>query len=264
MDLAGKVVAITGGANGIGRALSEGFATRGARVAIGDLDGAGAAALAETLQGFGARLDVASEHGMSQFLAKTERALGPVDIVVSNAGVGVTDGPLWDAASAPNESWLTCWNVNLMASVYAARHTVPGMIARGGGVFIIVASAAGLLNQIGDAPYSVTKAAAVSFAESLAITHGDAGLQVHCVCPEGVRTNLIKGIEDGAQGLSGYIEPSAVAEAVFAGMDAGTFRIFTHPNTQEFAQLRLADADRWLGGMRKLRRSIIAKIGRPM
>jgi NAD(P)-dependent dehydrogenase (short-subunit alcohol dehydrogenase family) len=137
-------------------------------------------------------------------------------------------------------------------------------MAERGGVFVVTASAAGLLAQIGDAPYSATKAAAVSFAECLAITHGDAGLQVHCLCPEGVRTPLVEGMEGGAQGLSGYIEASAVADTLLAAMEDKRFLVTTHPNTLEYAAKKGAGRDRWVGGMRKLRRMVLeANNGRP-
>lgn len=264
MEMAGKTVAVTGGANGIGRAIAEGFAARGARVAIGDLDGAKAAEVGEALGGVGMRLDAAREASMAGFLSVAERRLGPIDAFVSNAGVGVSDGPLWGAGSAPNGAWDLCWSVNVMATVYAARHLVPAMTTRGGGLFVVVASAAGLLHQVGDTPYSVTKHAAVALAEALAVAHGDAGLQVHCLCPEGVRTNLVKGIEHGSQGLSGYIEPKEVADALFAAIDAKQFRVTTHPNTEQYAAMRVAEPDRWLGGMRKIRRDLIARHGRPL
>ncbi|MBI1263281.1 MAG: SDR family NAD(P)-dependent oxidoreductase [Alphaproteobacteria bacterium] len=264
MDLTGKTAIVTGAASGIGKAIAQALHAHGARIAAIDLDGAGAERVGAALGGFGARVDVTGEAALTRFINKVERTLGPVDIYVSNAGIGVTDGPGWGAGDAPNASWQACWDVNVMASVYAARHLARPMAARGGH-FLITASAAGLLSQIGDAPYSATKAAAVAFAESLAITHGDEGLVVHCLCPEGVRTPLVEGVEGGAQGLSGYIEADEVAKAVLAAMAEKRFLITTHPNTVQYAAHKGADRDRWVAGMRKLRRQVMAaNHGRPM
>jgi NAD(P)-dependent dehydrogenase (short-subunit alcohol dehydrogenase family) len=264
MDLTGKTAIVTGAASGIGKAIAQALHARGARIAAIDLDGAGADATGAALGGFGARVDVTDEAALTRFINKTERTLGPVDIYISNAGIGVTDGPGWGAGDAANAAWQACWDVNVMASVYAARHLAKPMAARGGH-FLITASAAGLLSQIGDAPYSATKAAAVAFAESLAITHGDDGLVVHCLCPEGVRTPLVAGVEGGAQGLSGYIEVEDVAQAVLAAMADKRFLITTHPNTAQYAAHKGGDRDRWVAGMRKLRRQVMASNhGRPM
>lgn len=261
-DFSGKVVAITGGANGIGAAMARALAARGAQVAIGDLDGQKARALAQELGGVSARVDVGCEREVCAFISRAERALGPLDGYISNAGLGVSDAPTWHAGGAPNDAWELCWRVNVMASVFAARHKAMDLAARDG-FFVVVASAAGLLNQIGDAAYSATKHAAVSFAETLAITHGDAGLRVHCLCPEGVRTNLVKGIEHGSQGLSGYIEPEDVAAALITAIEEQRFLVLTHPQTLEYATKRVTEKDRWLGGMRKLRRMLVEQHGRP-
>ena len=263
MDFNGKVALVTGGASGIGKAIAEALAKRGAKVAVADLDGAGAAAVGEALGGFGARVDVTDERSLTRFITEADKRLGPIDIYISNAGIGVSDGPGWGAGDAPNASWQACWDVNVMASVYAARHLAKSMASRGG-VFVVTASAAGLLAQIGDAAYSATKAAAVSFAECLAITHGDDGLQVHCLCPEGVKTPLVAGMEGGSQGLSGYIEASDVASALLAAMEEKRFLVTTHANTIDYAQKKGEDRNRWVGGMRKLRRMILeANGGRP-
>lgn len=264
MDLAGKLAVVTGGARGIGRAIAQVLKDAGARVAVCDLDEAAASEAGAALGGLGARVDVGSEAALARFLTRVQRELGAIDVYVSNAGLGFGDGPLWTPSSAPNEAWEANWRVNVMASVYAARHAVPGMLARGGGTFVVVASAAGLLNQIGDAAYTASKHAAVAFAESLAIAHGDDGLKVHCLCPEGVRTDMVKGIEAGVQGLSGYVEPADAARALLAAMAEGRFLVFTHPTTAGYVRTKAEDRDRWLGGMRKLRRGLIEKLGRPL
>jgi len=264
MSYKGKIAVVTGGASGIGLAIAKALHREGARVAVADLNAAAASDAGAACGGFGARVDVGDEADLVRFINRAERELGPIDIFVSNAGLGVTDGPGWGAADAPNGGWELCWRVNVMASVYAARHLARSLAARKGR-FVVTASAAGLLASIGDAAYSATKAAAVSFAESLAITHGDEGLRVHCVCPEGVNTPLVKGIEGGAHGLGGYIEPEDVAGALLAAFEDGRFLVTTHEKTPEYAALKGANRDRWVGGMRKLRRMLIEQNGgRPM
>ena len=213
MDLNGKIAIVTGGASGIGKACASAFHAQGARVVIADLNTDAAARAGSEFGGFGQGVDVTDEAALARLINRVERELGPVDIFMSNAGIGVSDGPLWGAGDAPTPAWDACWQVNVMASVYAARMLAKSMASRHGH-FIITASAAGLLNQIGDAPYSATKAAAVSFAESLAITHGDDGLKVQCLCPEGVNTPLVKGIEGGAQGLDHYTVVKTVSHSM--------------------------------------------------
>ncbi len=264
MDWTGKHVIVTGGASGIGKALAEALHAAGAKVAVCDLDGAAAQAVGGACGGFGAAADVGDEAQLVRFVNLAERRLGPVDGFFANAGLGVTDGPGWGAASAPNAAWDVCWRVNVMHAVYAARHVIPGMVARGGGVFVITASAAGFLNSIGDTAYTATKHAAVSLAESIAIAHGDEGIQAHVLAPEGVKTPLVEGIEHGAQGLSGYLEPALVAQKTLAAVADKRFRVFTHDNTADYAALRVAEPDRWLGGMRKIRRELVKAHGRPL
>lgn len=263
MTLDGAVAIVTGGASGIGAACAHAFHAAGARVAVADLDADKAEAVGAKCGGFGARVDVGDEADLVRFINTVQRKLGPVDVYMSNAGLGVTDGPGWGAADAPNASWDLCWRVNVMASVYAARHLARPMAARGGR-FVITASAAGLLAQIGDTPYSATKAAAVSLAECLAIAHGDEGLKVHCLCPEGVKTPLVEGVEGGAQGLSGYLEADEVARIVMAAFEEERFLVTTHENTPGYVAHKGQDRDRWVGGMRKLRRMLVEKLGRPM
>ena len=264
MDLNGKIAIVTGGASGIGKACASAFHAQGARVVIADLNTDAAARAGSEFGGFGQGVDVTDEAALARLINRVERELGPVDIFMSNAGIGVSDGPLWGAGDAPTPAWDACWQVNVMASVYAARMLAKSIASRHGH-FIITASAAGLLNQIGDAPYSATKAAAVSFAESLAITHGDDGLKVQCLCPEGVNTPLVKGIEGGAQGLSGYLEPEDVAQTLLKAMEENRFMVTTHEQTAGYAAMKGAERDRWVGGMRKLRRMLVeANNGRPL
>ena len=258
MDIKDKVILVTGGANGIGEALVRRFVAEGARgVAIVDRDAPGATALAEELgrTTIGLSADVAHEPDIGAAVDATIAHFGPIDLLVSNAGIGTGGG-----VETPNEAWQEIWEINVMAHVYAARAVLPDMIARGEGYLLNTASAAGLLTNLGTAPYSVTKHAAVALAEWLAITHGDEGIKVSCLCPQGVRTNmLLAGAEDTAGAVvlaQGAIEPHEVAEAVVQGLAAETFLILPHPEVLTYFQRKAGDYDRWLGGMRKLQRRV--------
>jgi NAD(P)-dependent dehydrogenase (short-subunit alcohol dehydrogenase family) len=253
-----KVVLVTGGANGIGRALCQRFVAEGVRgLAIVDKQAKASHELAvevgPTVIGLAA--DVAREADVVSAVRVTEERFGPIDLLVSNAGIGTGGG-----VEAPNEAWQQIWEVNLMAHVYAARAVLPAMLARGEGYLLNTASAAGLLTNIGNAPYSVTKHAAVGLAEWLAITHGDQGIKVSCLCPQGVRTNMLLGGADDPAGAvvlaQGAIEPEDVAEAVVQGLAAESFLILPHPEVATHFQRKAGDYDRWLGGMRKLQRRI--------
>jgi NAD(P)-dependent dehydrogenase (short-subunit alcohol dehydrogenase family) len=248
MKVAGKIVAVTGGAKGIGRALARRFAQEGARhVAVADLDEAAAQAVATEIGGSSARVDVSREAELGAFIERTERAHGPIDLFCSNAGVGIGHG-----LETPDSVWQKIWEVNLMAHVYAARCLVPRMIGRGGGYLLNTASAAGLLSQIGSATYSVTKHAAVSLAEWIAITHGHEGIKVSVLCPQAVRTDMIAGNEGHVASVNGIIEPEQVADAVVAGLDAEKFLILPHAEVAQYMQRKAADRDRWIAGMNRL------------
>jgi len=258
MELKGKVVLVTGGANGIGEALVRRFVAEGALgVAIVDRDAKRSLELSHELGSttIGLAADVARESDVVSAVETTVTRFGPIDLLVSNAGVGTGGG-----VETPNEAWQEIWEINLMAHVYGARAVLPGMIARGEGYLLNTASAAGLLTNLGAAPYSVTKHAAVALAEWLAITHGDQGIKVSCLCPQGVRTNmLLAGADDTAGAVvlaQGAIEPAEVAEAVVRGLAAETFLILPHPEVLTHFQRKAGDYDRWLGGMRKLQRRI--------
>ena len=258
MELRDKVVLVTGGANGIGRALCQRFAAEGVRgLAVVDRDAKAAHQLANELgdRAIGLAADVAREADVVSAVQVTEERFGPIDLLVSNAGIGTGGG-----VEVANEAWQEIWEINVMAHVYAARAVLPGMLARGEGYLLNTASAAGLLTNIGAAPYSVTKHAAVALAEWLAITHGDQGIKVSCLCPQGVRTNmLLAGAADPAGAVvlaQGAIEPEDAAEAVVQGLAAETFLILPHPEVLTHLQRKAADYDRWLGGMRKLQRRI--------
>jgi NAD(P)-dependent dehydrogenase (short-subunit alcohol dehydrogenase family) len=248
MNVTGRIVAVTGGARGIGRALARRFAQEGARhVAVADLDEAGVRAVATELRGSGMRVDVSRESELAAFIDSTERAHGPIDLFCSNAGIGIGRG-----LETPEEDWQKIWHVNLMAHVYAARHLVPRMIARGGGYLLNTASAAGLLSQIGSATYAVTKHAAVALAEWIAITHAHQGIKVSVLCPQAVRTDMIAGNEGDVASVDGIMEPEQVADAVIAGLAAERFLILPHAEVAEYMQRKAADRDRWIAGMNRL------------
>jgi NAD(P)-dependent dehydrogenase (short-subunit alcohol dehydrogenase family) len=252
MNLQEKVVVVTGGANGIGRALCRRFAAEGARgVVVSDIDFDGARKVADEINGLAVKTDVASEVDIMTLVAKANEAFGPIDLFCSNAGIGGVPG----LEQVSTEDWGRIWQINVMAHIYAARAALPQMLERGSGYLLNTASAAGLLTQIGSAPYSVTKHAAVAFAEWLAITYGDRGIKVSCLCPQGVKTNLLMaGAIAGSAGflLEGAIEPEDAAEAVVRGLAEEKFLILPHPEVAEYFRRKANDYDRWLRGMRRL------------
>ena len=257
MQIAGKVCVVTGGANGIGKALCERFHAEGAsKVIVVDLEADNAKAVAATLDGDGYGVDVRDEAQIKAVVGQVEADHGRIDLFCSNAGIIAGDGEPWYATSASNDVWQTMWDIHVMSHVWAARACLPGMITRGDGYFLNTASAAGLLNQVGDAAYSTTKHAAVGFAEALAITHGDDGVKVSCLCPQAVATRMIGSVEDGGTaGVDGVITPQDVAQAVVEGLADERFLILPHAEVQQYRERKTADYDRWIGGMRKLRRS---------
>jgi NAD(P)-dependent dehydrogenase (short-subunit alcohol dehydrogenase family) len=254
MELRDKVVVVTGGANGIGAALCRAFAGEGARtVVVADLDGDAAASVAGEIGGTPVVTDVTVEADVRQLVDRAQEEHGPIDLFCANAGIGTMSG-----VEAVDEVWRRTWDVNVMAHVYAARALLPGWVARGQGYLLTTASAAGLLTQLGDAPYSVTKHAAVAFAEWVAIHYGDAGVKVSCLCPQGVRTNMLAGAGAAGEALLGAnaLDPSVVADVVVAGLRDERFLILPHPEVADYERRRADDRDRWLGGMRKLLRRI--------
>ena len=256
MELSDKHVVVTGGANGIGRALCRRFAAEGARaVVVADLDGGGADAVAREIGGTAVRVDVSAEAEVVDLVDTATNANGPIDLFCANAGI-ITSGGLEDA----NEQWGRIWGVNLMAHVYAARALIPAWVARGQGYLLHTASAAGLLTGIGQLPYSVTKHGVVALAEWLSITYGDAGVKVSCLCPQGVRTNmLLAGGDDESNFLlPGSKSPEEVAEVVVAGLDDERFLILPHPEVAEYYRRKADDYDRWLRGMRRMQAHVAA------
>jgi NAD(P)-dependent dehydrogenase (short-subunit alcohol dehydrogenase family) len=257
VDVAGKVVVVTGGANGIGRALVQRFAAEGARgLVVADLDGDGARSVADAVAGSAVQCDVADAAQVQALISGAEAEFGPIDLFCANAGIAAE--PDLNASPA---AWQQAWDVNVMAHVHAAQALVPTMTERGEGYLLHTASAAGLLTNIGAAAYSVTKHAVVGLAEWLAVTYGDQGLKVSCLCPMGVRTDMLLGGADAAAGAvvlaQGAIEPDEVASVVVAGLADERFLILPHPEVAEFFRRKADDHDRWLSGMRRLQRSII-------
>ncbi len=255
MKIAGKSVVITGGGSGIGAALARRAAERGARVCVADLDGDRAQAVADEFGGIAVQCDVGDEGAIQQLIRTASVEQGDIDIFVSNAGLCA--GQPDHAASAPDDVWMLNWQVHVMAHVYAARALLPMMIARRSGHLVTIASAAGLLNQIGDAAYSATKQAAVSFAESLAITHGADGVKVSVVCPQYVATPLLGLSDTDAADYASLLTADEVAQVVMAGIEAGRFLILPHPEVQNHAMRRAQDHDRWIRGMQTLRNTAL-------
>ncbi|MFG1702725.1 SDR family oxidoreductase [Nonomuraea sp. M3C6] len=251
MHVRDKLVVVTGAASGIGRAMALRFAAEGAAgVMIADLDETGARAVAKEIgdRATAVRVDVSSE---AEVAALAETPFGPVDLFCSNAGIIGGHG-----LDASDQEWSSLYGVNVLAHVYAARAVVPSMIARGGGYLLNTCSAAGLISCPGDAPYAVTKAAAIAFAEWLAIHYASKGIKVSVLCPQGVRTAMLEhGIEDDhltarAVTASGAIlDPSDVAGTVIEGLESERFHIFPHPEVAEFVRRKAEDPDRWLTGM---------------
>ena len=255
MKLKDKIAVVTGGANGIGRALCRRFAAEGARVVVADIESERAATVAEEIGGLMVQTDVSREVDIIRLVEKAIAAYGHIDLFCSNAGIGGVQG----GAEVANEAWREIFDVNLMAHIYAARAVLPSMIERGEGYLLQTVSAAGLLTQVGSAPYSVTKHAALAFAEWLAITHGDAGIKVSCLCPQGVRTRMLLG-EDGKGEnflVEGALDPEEVADIVVPGLEEERFLILPHKEVADYFLRKATDYDRWLRGMRRLQAKVL-------
>lgn len=256
MELTDRVIVVTGGARGIGRALARRFAAESPKaIVVADLNTEGATAVAHDVGGEGVRCDVSNEADVKDLIERVEKSHGRIDVFCSNAGIAVGGGP-----EASDEDWQRIWDVNLMSHVYVARHLLPGMIARREGYLCGTVSAAGLLNHLFATPYGVTKAAALSFFEWLSIAHGDEGIRVSCLCPQGVNTDMLAA-ERSQLGIdfltAGAMEPEAVADAVVQGIAAERFLILPHPEVAEYFRRKADDYDRWLRGMRRLRAGLL-------
>ena len=251
MKLQNKVAVVTGGGNGIGRALCRRFAAEGARgVVVADVEAGAAAEVAKEIGGIAVTTDVRREADVARLAARATEVYGPIDLFCSNAGIFTPGG-----VETADADWERIWEINVRAHIYAARAVLPGMLARGEGYLLQTASAAGLLTQIGSAPYAVTKHAAVALAEWLAIAHGDRGIKVSCLCPQGVRTRMLMGDDLSSTDnflFQGSVSPEEVADAVVKGLDEERFLILPHPEVAEYFRRKADDYDRWLRGMRRL------------
>lgn len=258
MELKDKIVVVTGAASGIGRSLAIRFAEEGAKAVVcADINLAGAQETADACNGVAIQANVGIEDDVATLIEKVETEVGPIDLYFSNAGILIAGG-----MEASNEDWQRIWDINVMSHVWASRHLVPLMIARGGGYLMSTASAAGLLNQVGAAPYGVTKHAAVGLAEWLAMTHGDDGIKVSVLCPQAVRSEMTRGHEEGVAAMDGMLEPEVVAEACVQTIRNETFLVLPHPEVLDYMRKKTENYDRWIGGMRKLNRRFGELLGR--
>ena len=256
VDSRDKVIVVTGGANGIGRALCRRFASEGARaVVVADLDGAAAQQVAVEIGGVAIEADVSRESDIARLVMQATADVGAIDLFCSNAGIAITGGE-----ETSNADWQRCWDVNVMAHVYAARHVLPAMVDRGSGYLLQTVSAAGLLTHIQSATYAVSKHASLAFAEWLAVTYGDRGITVSVLCPQGVRTDMLRRAAAEGRGflVEGALEPEQVADEVVKGLRDERFLILPHPEVAEYFRRKGDDYDRWLRGMRKLRRTLFS------
>jgi NAD(P)-dependent dehydrogenase (short-subunit alcohol dehydrogenase family) len=250
MQVAGKVVVITGAASGIGLAMASRFVSDGARsVVMADVSDR-LREVASAVGGVPMQLDATSEEQTQRLVEAVTRDIGPIDLYCANAGLLVKGG-----VEVPDVQWQRAWDLNLMAHVYAARALLPGWQERGSGYLLHTASAAGLLTGLPALPYSVSKHAVVALAEWLAIRYRGDGIKFSCLCPQGVRTQMMEegGREAERELGAGAISPEEAAETVVQGLAAESFLILTHPEVAEYEQRRAADHDRWIGGMSRLR-----------
>jgi NAD(P)-dependent dehydrogenase (short-subunit alcohol dehydrogenase family) len=255
MKIINKIVVVTGAASGIGRALAICFANAGARKVIcADINLDGAVETAKGIDGLAVAVNVAKEDEIKALIDQVEDDIGPIDLFCSNAGILTLGG-----VEVANDEWQRIWDINVMSHVWAARHLVPRMIKRGGGYLLNTASAAGLLNQVGAAPYGVTKHAAVGLAEWLAMTHGDQGIGVSVLCPQAVRSEMTRGHEESVAALDGLLEPEVVAQSCLQAIEDETFLVLPHASVLGYMRAKAENYDRWIGGMRKLNR----RFGKP-
>lgn len=256
MTLTDKNVVVTGGGNGIGRALAVRAAADGARVIVNDIDAKAAGAVAREIGGIALPADLAGEDGATWLVNTAIEELGGIDVFFGNAGIDAGAGDFVD-----DRVWEKAVDVNLMAHVRAARTLVPHWLERGDGHFVITASAAGLLTMIGNAPYSVTKHATVAFAEWLSIEYGNRGIRVQVACPQGVNTQMLRSSGAVQELLSAddALEPADVADTIVAAMDEDHFLILPHPEVGDYYAARATNTDRWLVGMRRLHERTFAQ-----
>ena len=252
MQIKGKVVVVTGAASGIGKALCERFVKEGAKaVVVTDINSEGVDAtvrdINEQTKVLGITCDVADENEVEELVKKSLSAFGHIDLFCSNAGIFTPGGE-----DLSTDKWQTIWDINVMSHVFAARAVLPGMLERGEGYLLNTSSAAGLLNQVGSAPYAATKHAAIGFAEWLSITYGNRGIKVSALCPQAVRTAMTAGGDGGVAGLDGMLEPDQLADTVIETLAEERFLVLPHPEVLTYMRRKTDDYDRWLGGMRRL------------
>jgi NAD(P)-dependent dehydrogenase (short-subunit alcohol dehydrogenase family) len=257
MEVENKRVIITGSANGIGSSLSRVFKERNVKsMILVDLDESNNSKLANEVGGIPYKADVGSEDDIIKLVEFAKQEMGGIDIFCSNAGISGAGGLL----NTSNEDWSNIWNVNVMSHIHAAKHALPSMLEQGHGYFMNTASAAGLLTQLGAAGYSVTKSAAVSFAEWLKITYGERGIGVSCLCPQGVRTPMVEDapeIVGSLVSIDGLLEPDVVANEVIQCIEKEQFLITPHPEVLEYMKIKASDPDRWINGMQSLTKQLI-------
>lgn len=250
MDIKDRVIVVTGAAGGIGRALAKAFAEHGAaKVVCTDLRAQDVEDVARDVDGIAFAADLRNEAEVARLVGEIEDQTGGIDIFCSNAGILTLGG-----VEVSDADWKKTWEINVMSHVWAARHVVPRMIERGGGYLLNTASAAGLLNQIGAAPYGVTKHAAIGLAEWLHIEYHDQGIGVSVLCPQAVQTDMIQGNEASVASLDGIISPETVAKSCIEAIEKEEFLVLPHPQVRDYVALKGTNYERWLGGMRKLKR----------
>lgn len=248
MKLKDKVAVVTGAASGIGRAMAQRFVAEGAEhVFVADLNEAALRQVADEVGGTAVVTDVSNEDAVKALIDRAETDRGRIDLLCDNAGIAIGGGP-----EVANEDWQRIWEINVMAHVYAARHALPKMLECGEGYILNTSSAAGLLSQVGSAPYAVTKHAAVAFAEWLAITYGRRGINVSVLCPQAVRTAMTAGNEGGVASVDGMMEPEQLCDTVIETLAAERFLVLPHAEVLTYMQRKTGDYDRWIGGMQKL------------
>ena len=258
MNVIDKIIFVTGGANGIGRALCERFASEGAKkVVVADVDFENAQIVADKIDGKAIRLDASDEVQVIAAVEETLDEFGQIDLVCSNAGIGGADGGL----NVPNDVWQKIYEINVLSHLYLSRAFFPSMIDRGAGYFLITASAAGLLTHPTAAPYAVTKHAAVAFAEWLSIAYHERGIKVSCLCPQGVKTDLIKSADGMPENflMAEAISVEECADAVVEGLESEKFLILPHAEVADYIRNKAENYDRWLYSLRKIRAAVLAK-----
>ena len=258
MNIEGRVIAVTGAGSGIGRALCHALAKHNPKgIAVIDINADAAAEVAQEINGLACQADVSREEDVITSIQTIEASYGPIDIYCANAAIADIGGVELD-----NAMWQKTWDVNVMAHVYAARALLPSMLERGEGYLVLTASAAGLLVNLGTAPYTATKHAVVGLAEWLAITHGSQGLKVSCVCPQFVNTPMVQDFELKAPMRAfvneGMLEPETVADHIIAGIEKEEFLILPHPDVGTFFQAKAHNHEKWLGKMTSLNAKINA------